>query len=173
VTASDGGFDRDAYASENRDRRRATEDALRAIDAFTLDEYGRGPAVTLLCPKRHALLPVHVFVEPQDDHLAFEVLPAHEVRESGPVARAAEPWNRAKRTCGKCPKIIDHAGNCADHGGPVEEIGPVRTDFRCTQCGKVYGPVTTVRLLKLYGLALHTGQPGIPIGNVADTPMKR
>ncbi|MDQ3663788.1 MAG: hypothetical protein M3353_03900 [Actinomycetota bacterium] len=68
-----------------------------------------------------------------------------------------------------CPVIVEHDGYCESHGGQdMEFIGHVRTQFTCRapQC-KWSQPVTTARLLQLYGMAIYLGHEDVTL---ADTP---
>lgn len=167
-------FDSHAYEREQMVRQQEASKTIREMAAWReqVDEYGRGLVVLLLCPKGHGLIRIMVSDPPRDSLVVTPVVD-QPVRAAGAVTRRAEPWIHVKGTCVEpgCPNPVDRIGRCADHGGrALEEIGGVRTEFRCRQCRRVVGEVTTARLLQLYGLALKLGLDSIPI---ADTPERR
>lgn len=158
-------FDSAKYEREQNAEQRKAEEALRAHPGFTaaLDEFGRGPAVTLTCAKRHRLLAIYAYVH---DRITLAPVGEHVARKSGSVSRRAEPWRRDSTVCQQsgCPTIIDYEGTCEVHGGKRNEvIGGIRTEFTCRQCKRPAGVVTTASLLKWYGLAVITGQSSVPI----------
>lgn len=165
-------IDWDTYTADQWDERNRVTETLRKLPEFrnSLDEFGRGPAITLLCPSGHKLLPVQV--NDDGDKLTLRALPGT-IRNSGAVTSNGEPFG-ANRThmCPKddCGKLVTSAGNsyCDEHGGPVEWIGTVRTVFTCRAPNCTFTQaLTTARLLKLYGLAVALNRDSIP---VADTP---
>lgn len=163
-------FDKGTYERQQSLAQRETIERLRSIPAFgaSLDSWGRGPAVTLECAKGHRLLAI--LGEDLDDRLLMRPANDHAVRTSSAVTYHAEPWrdmNAVCRTPG-CPAIIEYDGFCDDHGSKrLEVIGYIRTGFYCRQCMKRVGEVTTVRLIKLYAVAVVMGTDHIAI---ADTP---
>ena len=164
-------FDGYAYERQQKERLEQAGQALRAMAAYraAVDQDGRGPVKVLSCPRGHRLLPVRL-----DDHqgkIFLFPLPDHRARRSGRVTSHASPWRTGKRLCPApgCGAIVTHDGYCDAHGGDdIEAIDPIRTDFTCRapQCNWSE-PVTTARLLQLYGMAIYLGRENVILG---DTP---
>ncbi len=164
-------FDGHAYERKQGERQRQIIATLLDMPEFrkAIDHYGRGPVVILHCPRGHKLIPITADVN--DSRVTLSPLPGNKARKSGAVTTYGEPWRHLSRgICQKpgCPVRINHHGYCIDHGGRLEEIGGIRTVFTCRSPKCTWsGPVTTARLLQLYGLAVRLGRHDIPL---SDTP---
>ena len=159
-------FDKFAYERDQEEKSRQAGDRLRNL--VTFDEFNLGPAVEFLCPKGHSLKRYRA--ELTGDEVVLVSLPG-ESPMAGPVASDGSPWRGGGHVCDMpgCPEVVDHPGACAAHGGrAAERVHHVRTRLKCRRCSWEDG-ITTARLLKVYGTAVHLGLVSIPISGSAPT----
>ncbi len=154
------------YEREQRDSARQVAALLLAAPEFNrhVDAFGSAPVVALLCGRGHRLLHVRGTVEEGD--IRLEPLPDHLERATGGVTSHAEPWSEGRTVCDSpgCPATVARRGYCSQHGGPLEVIGAVRTGFTCRRRGCDWSePLTSTRLLKLYGTAVTLGWTEMPL----------
>lgn len=163
-------LDRLAYEHRQRRRQRELWTKLRAIPEIgkALQHGTLGPAVRLDCPRGHRL-PVRVALAsregegPLGEEL-FLVALGSSPRRTGALTGGASPFTAAKSVCSwhGCPRLVTAPGFCDEHGGPIETIDPLRTRFRCPQCGW-NDAKTTARLLELYAVAVVAKLDSVPL----------
>lgn len=167
-------FDPRAYEREQRLNLRSTVETMRTAPFVTaaLDEFGRGPAIMTQCGRQHALVRVALTMHPDADfdQVCIEPIADHRARKGqATVTSPGEPWRFAKGVCYQpgCPTLVPWHGACELHGGPHEHIGAIRTIFSCRlqTCSWKQQPVTTVRLLQRYAMALHVGSSVMPLSD--------